>query len=82
MSSEELQILKEFNRNVRWLKQQQRDKKTETWITAQALTKLTGWDKERMRRARLGKEIEFEKVVTGGYRYNIDSVNPIFLKSK
>jgi len=81
MSSEELQILKEFNRNVRWLKEQ-RSKKEKTMITAQALTKLTGWDKERMRRARLGKEIEFEKVATGGYRYNIDSVNPIFLKSK
>ena len=81
MSSEELQILKEFNRNVRWLKGQH-NKKAKTLVTAQVLVKATGWDKERMRTARLNKEVEFEKVATGGYRYNLDSVNPIFLKSK
>jgi len=78
-----ISIVKDFNRNVAWLKSQQLQKeKKKTWVTAHKLAAITNWSKERMRGARLSNDIEFKKIATGGYRYNICSLDPIFLKTQ
>lgn len=72
MTSEEIKLLKDFNRNVSWLKSKEM-KKTIT-VTAQQLNKLTGWNKETLRRKRICKEIDFEKSKTGGFRYKLNEL--------
>jgi len=67
MTTDELQVIRDFNRNVSWLKTM--DLKKAPKYTAQQLTKITGWDKETLRRKRDRKEIEFTRCSTGGYRY-------------
>ena len=72
ISKEELRVLTEFNRNIIWLKT--RDLKKIKMVTANQLTKATGWDKEILRRKRDRKEIVFERSKTGGYRYQMEDL--------
>lgn len=67
MTPDDMKAIREFNRNVTWLKT--RAMKKPVFLTANQLTKKTGWDKEMLRRKRDRNEIVFEKAPTGGYRY-------------
>jgi hypothetical protein len=67
MTPEEKKLIRDFNRNIEWLKHQ--SMKNAVWLTAQQLTSRTGWSKEALRRKRDNKEIVFKKASTGGYRY-------------
>lgn len=67
LTTEYIKVLKEFNRNIIWLKT--RDLKKVPLITANQLIKKTGWNKDELRRKRLRNEIYFEMSDSGGYRY-------------
>ena len=72
MTTEEIKLIKDFNRNVSWLKT--KEMKKVPVVTAQQLTKMTGWDKEMLRRKRNRKEIDYERVKTGGFRYKLNDL--------
>lgn len=55
-----------------------KQKKT-TWVSVYEIKRLTGWDKERMRRARANGEIEVKKK-KGQIRYNLSSIHPLLIK--
>lgn len=52
--------------------------KQETWIKVSDVVRLTGWDKERLRRARLNGEIKFKD--DNGRFYLLESISTIHLK--
>lgn len=59
-----------------------------TWVPASVITELTGWDKEKMRWARVNGLIEFKNQKADreskqkNYRYHLESLNPIFIKKQ
>lgn len=68
-----IQILEKMVRIVSDWKQ----KKT-IWVKVSEVKKLTGWSKERLRRARINQEIEWKK--KNGMWYNINSLHPLLIK--
>lgn len=54
------------------------EKKAIQWVKAGEVSKLTGWNKEGMRRARERKYVMFEKRADG-FWYNLNSIAEIFL---
>jgi hypothetical protein len=54
-------------------------KKKETWINANWLTDLTGWNGEKKRQAREQGLVKFKKTETGSYLYLAESIPEIFL---
>lgn len=54
--------------------------KKKTWVKVGFVTDLTGWDHEKMRQAREQGLVEFKDDATKGRLYNLDSINPIFIK--
>ncbi len=69
MSTEELQEIKKFNRNIEWLKKQ--TLKPVAMVTARQVTQALKIDREQLRRMRVSGQIEFVKAKTGGYRYKL-----------
>jgi hypothetical protein len=67
LTEDVINVLKEFNRNIIWMKT--RELKNIPLITANQLTKKTGWNKYELRRKRMRNEIYFEMSDSGGYRY-------------
>lgn len=67
MSTEELQIIKQFNRNVEWLKM--REHKSGNWITAKEYNKKYSCTSEQLRQKRLKGQVEFKRSKTGGFLY-------------
>lgn len=65
-----------LNRNTEILSKK---KSTAVWVSAHEITKATGWNPERMRRERIAQSIEFKRSKTGGYRYNLNSINEKFI---
>jgi hypothetical protein len=57
--------------------------KTETWCMARDIMKATGWNKERLRRARVNGEVRFTNKKNGNgqmvRRYLLESVSSIHL---
>lgn len=49
-----------------------------TWVRASVITELTGWNNEKMRKARENGYVKFKK--EGGYWYNLGSLNQVFIK--
>lgn len=49
------------------------------WIPASWIMEATGWDKEKMRRAREQGVVDFKRE-RGIYLYNINSIHPALLK--
>jgi len=49
------------------------------WLPASWIMEATGWDKEKMRRARAQGVVDFKKV-DGSYLYNLYSIHPALLK--
>lgn len=54
--------------------------KPNTWVRVQWIIDLTGWNKYKLRDARKQGLIEYRKE-GNDYLYNLDSINPIFLKN-
>lgn len=52
--------------------------KQETWIKVSDVVRLTGWNKDRLRRARVNGEIKFKD--DNGRCYLYESISPIHLK--
>lgn len=77
IDAEILKELKNFNRNVEWLKANAN--KNKRWVKVGAVVDLTGWDFRRLDRARRNHEIEFKKEGSK-YFYNLDSIPHIHLK--
>lgn len=77
LSPEILKELRQFNKNVEWLKAQA-VKNRGQWVKVSVVRDLTGWDKEQMRRMRESGGIEVKK--ENGIWYNLNSINPIHLK--
>ena len=71
IDSATIKEIKEFNRNVRWLKEMQNK---DRWVSAHEVSKQKGWTKYQLSYARQMKKVEFKKSPTGGYLYNINSI--------
>lgn len=54
--------------------------KTEHWVKVTTIRRLTGWDRQKLRRARMNGEIKFKKDKTGIW-YNQASLSDKFLIS-
>lgn len=55
--------------------------KRQTWVKASDIKRLTGWDKEKMRRNREAGLLIMRKHKERGIEYLLESVNPVFIKS-
>jgi hypothetical protein len=51
-----------------------------SWVKVSVIRQMTGWTTERLRRARENGEIQYKKDNTG-FWYNIDTLNPVHIKS-
>lgn len=67
MITEDLKIIKEFNRNIAWLKA--KEMKPKNMVTAKEFMEKTGWNKEQLRRKRALNQIRFERTDAGSFRY-------------
>lgn len=52
--------------------------KKETWVKAQTIKELTGWDDEAMRRARNSGLVKFKK--DNGFFYCLESIPELLIK--
>lgn len=77
IDAEILKELKNFNRNVEWLKANAN--KNKKWVKVGAVIELTGWDFRRLDRARRNNEIEYKKEGRKFF-YNLESISKIHLK--
>jgi hypothetical protein len=57
------------------------EKKGANWVKVSHITKITGWNKEQMRRMRLNGIVKFKKTQSGIW-YDLDSMHPTFLKQQ
>lgn len=55
------------------------EKKEKTWVKASAITQLTGWNKEKMRRMRVNGIVKFKHDKTG-FWYDPNSIPSIFIR--
>lgn len=53
-----------------------------TWVSAGWITRITGWDHEKLRQARNQKIIEYKKSEGGGWLYKLESIPELFIKQK
>lgn len=81
LTSDEINILKEFNRNVAWLKQKDLKGKSSLWVSVTEVVKRTGWNKEGMRRAREQGLVKWKKE-NGSFFYDLTSIHEMFLINK
>lgn len=54
--------------------------KKKTWVKVSWITEATGWDREKMRQAREQGLVEWKDDAKMGRVYNLDSINPLFIK--
>jgi hypothetical protein len=76
MDAETKQYLDRINSKLTLLIE---SKKKETWINANWLTDLTGWNGEKKRQAREQGLVKFKKTETGSYLYLLESISERFL---
>lgn len=50
----------------------------QTWVKVSAITEITGWNNEKMRRARENKMVQYRKAEKG-FEYLIESIPEIFI---
>jgi hypothetical protein len=55
--------------------------KPSKWVKVGAIQEVTGWNKERLRRARVNGEVEMRRR-DGEIWYNISSIHPVMIKAK
>lgn len=74
------EILKKLDRMERKLSMQmQEEKKSVTWVKANVITRITGWDRNGMSRARANGYVKYKKE-GDVFWYNLDSVHPVHHK--
>lgn len=56
-------------------------KRKPKWTKVTEIARLTGWDRERMRRARQNGEVNFKKKGSSFF-YDLDSIHPLLIKNK
>lgn len=78
LSDEHINVIKEFNRSVAYLKQRDRKQKAQ-YVKVGFITDLTGWNPERLRKARRDGLVKFKKEGTQ-FWYDPNSIDPIFHK--
>jgi hypothetical protein len=54
----------------------------QTWVRVSVITEVTGWDKAKLRKARLNNLVLTRKTVDNRIEYLLESINPMFLKSE
>lgn len=75
------EIKREFDRiHTKLSNLYQLQKRKETWVNASWIMELTGFSKEKMRRARMQGIIKFKKTNTKTYTYLLESVSEHFIK--
>jgi phosphoenolpyruvate synthase/pyruvate phosphate dikinase len=74
-----LEIAK-LEKRIARLERQLKAKKSE-WVKSPIITKLTGWDANKMRIARNNGYIQWKKNTTG-FWYDLSSINEKFLNKK
>jgi len=58
------------------------ERKKKTWVNAEWIIRLTGWNKEELRQAREGKLIEFRQEPSRRIKYVLESIPEQFLKKQ
>jgi hypothetical protein len=71
------QLIRELRINNNLL----RNSQTANWVKVSVIKQATGWDNERLRRARLNKEVVTKKD-NNGIWYDLSSINPIHFINK
>jgi hypothetical protein len=61
-------------------KELMQEKKKETWVKAQVITELTGWDFNGMKKARENGYIQYKN--TDGFWYLLESLHPVHIKKQ
>lgn len=59
----------------------EKSRQRHSWTKVGTITKITGWDKERLRRARNNNEIRFKKVGSEIF-YDLNSLNQLLVKKE
>lgn len=80
LTPEDRILLRDFNRNIHWLKSQEVKKSKPKWVKASDIKDLTGWDTNKMRRARINEVVIF-KIINGERVYDLNSLPDQFIKS-
>lgn len=82
MNTEQLltQIIANQERIDRKLSLLVQEKNKVRWVRAPVISKMTGWDKNGMRRARENRYVVYKEDEDGKFLYNPDSIHPIHLK--
>ena len=70
-----------LNRLERIERQLRETRKPKTWISGREVARLTGFNVNRLRAARTRSEIEWKEIRKGCYRYNLDTINPHYIKN-
>ncbi len=50
------------------------------WVKASWVMKVTGWNREEMRRARVQNMITWRHTDIDGFQYDLNSVHPLLIK--
>lgn len=79
LTQEDKKLIADFNRNIHWLKQQEVKKAKPKWVKASDIRELTGWDNNKMRKARINEVVIF-KIIDGQRVYDLNSLPPHFIK--
>lgn len=84
MTKEQESLLRRIDRKLSLLLQEQGKEKPPKWVNVTVVTRLTGWDPEKLRQARLHNTIKYRAVGAGErktrYEYDLNSIHEIFLK--
>lgn len=78
MTDNEL-ILKKLERIERMVTDLRKEEKKIQWVKASLIIQLTGWDRNRMERARKNGDIEYKRQNKSIW-YNLNSLPKIFYK--
>jgi hypothetical protein len=72
--------IERIERKLSMLMQEQKQKKSETWVKASVITKLTGWNFNGMKKARENGYVQYKEDKETGFWYLVESLNPVHLK--
>ncbi len=76
MTPEQERLLKEFNRNVEWLKRKELSTSTK-WVRASVILEKTGWTRAELQTARRNRYIIYNEKT---HLYDPGSINEDYLK--
>lgn len=57
-------------------------KSQKQWVRASVIQELTGWDGSKMKKVRRDGSLEWKKGEDGTIWYNLNSLNPLFIKKQ